>query len=488
MGQNQTSTKKSRLIRTPRKLSVAETYITIAFMLCALIVLYAIVGWDLKITLLLVLAFNVFMGWRIGTPFKTMEKYIGDRIGSLGFFMLVLLGIGFLMATCICSGTIPVLISWLVQCVSPSIVLLLCLILPSILSVAVISSFATLGTLGIIMFSVATMCGVPPGLAAAACICGANFGQYFSPLGDTTNLCAQVNGISIQRFMKGFSIPFGISFVITAIVFFILGNMYVSGSGTGSDIAVITDWVHANFNTSVLVLLPFVVAIVLALLKVHAIILIYGTGVTAMILGFTLQGFGVVDCINAAYNGFSTDIMMPGVEIPEAVSSLLNRGGIYSMADGIVFFLIMLACIAVLDAIGVFDVLKESMFKKPGTAGVMTLKASICSFVFAIVACETYTTVMLSSEVIKRPIEAAGYDPTKAANISIAMGQLTAYLCRWSFLAIYMAAICGVSVLDFAPYAVLFWILPIVIIVLSFLGIGNKKLQTVKAEVPQGEL
>ncbi|HIZ76513.1 MAG TPA: hypothetical protein H9669_02630 [Firmicutes bacterium] len=148
MGQNQTSTKKSRLIRTPRKLSVAETYITIAFMLCALIVLYAIVGWDLKITLLLVLAFNVFMGWRIGTPFKTMEKYIGDRIGSLGFFMLVLLGIGFLMATCICSGTIPVLISWLVQCVSPSIVLLLCLILPSILSVAVISSFATLGTLG----------------------------------------------------------------------------------------------------------------------------------------------------------------------------------------------------------------------------------------------------------------------------------------------------------------------------------------------------
>ena len=264
--------KKSRLIRTPRKLSVAETYITIAFMLCALIVLYAIVGWDLKITLLLVLAFNVFMGWRIGTPFKNNGKIHRRSYWQFGVLYAGIVGNWF------SHGNVYLFryhsrFNFLVGTMCfPSIVLLLCLILPSILSVAVISSFATLGTLGIIMFSVATMCGVPPGLAAAACICGANFGQYFSPLGDTTNLCAQVNGISIQRFMKGFSIPFGISFVITAIVFFILGNMYVSGSGTGSDIAVITDWVHANFNTSVLVLLPFVVAIVLALLKVHAII------------------------------------------------------------------------------------------------------------------------------------------------------------------------------------------------------------------------
>lgn len=473
--------------RPQRKMTVSEAYITIAFMLAALIGLYALIGWDLKITLLVVLVFNVFMGWRCGVPFKNMEKAIGDRIGSLGFFMLVLLGIGFLMATCICSGTIPVLVSWLAGLIRPEIVLLLCLILPSILSVAVISSFATLGTLGIIMFSVATMCGVPPGLAAAACICGANFGQYFSPLGDTTNLCAQVNDISIQRFMKGFSIPFAVAYVLTAIFFVVMGSHYASSNADGgATIAEITNWVAANFNTSPLILLPFVVAVILALLKVHAIVMIYGTGVTALILGFTLQGFAPIKCINAAYSGFSTDVMMPGIDVPTSVAALVNRGGIYSMADGIVFFIIMLACIAVLDSIGVFTVLKESMFKKSGSAGMLTLKASICSFIFAIVACETYTTIMLSSEVIKRPIEEAGYDTTKSANISMAMGQLTAYLCPWSFLAIYMGIICGVSVLDFAPYAVLFWLVPLVIIVLSFIGIGNKKAVNATAVNPQG--
>lgn len=479
--------KQAKQPRKQRRLTILEAYITIAVMLLCLIGLYAVGGWDLKITLLVVLVFNVFMGWRIGVPFKTMEKAIGDRIGSLGFFMLVLLGIGFMMACCIMSGTIPVLVSWLADLINPSIVLVLCLVLPSILSVAVISSFATLGTLGIVMFSVATMCGIPAGLAAAACICGCNFGQYFSPLGDTTNLCAQVNGISLQRFMKGFSVPYGISYVISIIFFALMGIRYSGSSMSGDSISVINTFVQQNFNTSIIILLPFVVAVILALLKVHAIVMIYGTGVTALILGFTLQGFPFLKCINAAYSGFSTATFMPDVEIPAEVAGLLNRGGIYSMADGIVFFLIMLACIAVLDAIGVFDVLKESMFKKAGNAGTMTLKASVCSFIFAIVACEPYTTIMLSSEVINKPIVEAGYDPTKAANIGMAMGQCTAYLSPWSFLAIYMGFICGVGVLDFAPYAILFWATPIVIIVLSFIGIGNKRIPKAEAAVAAGE-
>jgi len=473
----ETPKEEKNKIRKQRKPSIAETYIAILFMLCALVILYAVVGWDLKITLLLVLVFNVFMAWRCGVPFKSMEKAIGDRIGSLGFFMLVLLGIGFLIGTFLCSGTIPVLVAWLVQLIDPKIVLLLCLLLPSVLAIAVCSSFATLGTIGIIMFSVAVMDGIPPGLAAAACICGANFGQYISPLADTPNLCAQVNDLSIQRYTKGFSLPFGIAYILTAIFFLVIGGKYVDVTVDNSvTIQAIVGWVSANFNMSILVLLPFVVAIILAIRKVHAVVMIYGTGVTALILGFTLQHFGFINCINAAYNGFSTGTMLAGVEIPEVLSGLLNRGGISSMADGIVFFIIMLSCIALFDVMGVFDVLKESMFKKSGSAGILTLKASICSFIFAIVACEPYTTIMLSSEVIKRPIKDAGYETTKSANISMAMGQLTAYLCPWSFLAVYMGIICGVPVLDFAKYAVLFWLVPVVIIVLSFLGIQNTKL------------
>jgi NhaC family Na+:H+ antiporter len=280
-----------------------------------------------------------------------------------------------------------------------------------------------------------------------------------------------------MKYLKGFSPPFIISYVLTAAFFLIIGGKYVNaGVDNNAMIQEIIRWVSANFNMSVLVLLPFVVAVVLALRKVHAIVLIYGTGITALILGFTLQGFGFINCVNASYSGFSTATMLPGVRVPEILSGLLNRGGMYSMADGIVFFIIMLACIAIFDVMGVFDVLKDSMFKKGGSAGLVTLKASICSFIFAIVACEPYTTIMLSSEVIKKPIKEAGYETTKSANISMAMGQMTAYLCPWSFLAVYMGIICGVPVLEFIKYAVLFWLVPVVIIILSFIGIGNEKI------------
>jgi len=46
---------------------------------------------------------------------------------------------------------------------------------------------------------------------------------------------------------------------------------------------------------------------------------------------------------------------------------------------------------------------------------------------------------------------------------------------------------CGVGVLDFAPYAILFWATPIVIIVLSFIGIGNKRLPKADAAMAAGE-
>ena len=459
-----------------REPKVWEAWATIAFMLFSLIVLYVVVGIDLKISLMLVLVFNVFMAWRCHVPFKSLEEAICGRIGSMGFFMLVLLGIGFLVAGLMLSGTIPVLVAWLLQIVNPQIILLLCFVLTSILSIVLVSCFATVGSLGIIMFTVAYASGIPAGLAAAAVICGSAVGQYFSPFGDTTNLCAQVNDIDIMRMLKGFSVPFLISWVITAVYFYFMGRGYVTGA-VGTEGADVIAWVSANFKMNILVLLPLVVAVVLALFRLHAIVVIYGTGLTGAVLGFTLQGFNFVDCVNALYNGFSSLVFFPEIEnVPDIISSLLNRGGMVSMADGIVFFVIMLSCIAVFNAMGVFTVLKRILFKGGGNAGMLTLKASLAGWIFALIAAETYTVIMLTAEMCKEPLRKAGYAPTKCASIGMAVGNMMTYTAPWSFLAIYVGFMCGVTVMQFMGFALLFWLTPIVVIVLAFLGIGNKKL------------
>jgi len=65
------------------------------------------------------------------------------------------------------SGTAPALVNWLSKLIAPKFILLLSFLLTGIMSSLIGSSFATMGTLGIVMFSTATAQGIPAGMAAA---------------------------------------------------------------------------------------------------------------------------------------------------------------------------------------------------------------------------------------------------------------------------------------------------------------------------------
>ena len=248
--------KQKKLHRAP---TVFEAVFTIVCMIAVIGIGNGVLKFDLKMMLVVCTAINMLMAWRCHASWQEVQDGIVAKITSMGGCFLILLGIGFLIGSCMISGTMPLLVSWLAGLISPKYCLVLSFILLSILAVAIGSSFAAMGTLGVVMFSVADLQGIPVGMAAAAVICGSWFGQYISPVADVVNCAAQINEMSTYELIKDMIKPLGIATVITIIWFFVLGlnNTGYSADSMEKVNAFVAD-VNANFNTNPILILPIV--------------------------------------------------------------------------------------------------------------------------------------------------------------------------------------------------------------------------------------
>lgn len=475
---------KETAMKTKRKPTIMEAYATIVFMLFVVGFGTGKLGLDLKMMLIVCTAFNMVMAVVCHNTWKDIETGIVRKITAMGGCFLILMGIGFLVGTFMMSGTLPVLVSWLAGLISPKIIIVLSFVLCGILSLCIGSSFAAMGTLGVVMFSVANVQGLPVGPTAAAVICGCWLGQYISPVADIVNCAASSNKITTNQYMKDMLLPCGISTALTLVFFVVLGMKY-GGSASAEALAGVQSFiadVRANFNTSIVVILPLVAAIVLSLMKVNTIIVLFGSGFLALILGVLVQGFSFAACIGAAYSGFSTGTFFPEVEMTAELSSLLNRGGIFSMGDSVLFLLCALACVGTMDVIGVFDVVQETLFRDTNGAGKLTLVSTLVMLLFGLCTADPYPPAIVGADLLKKPYVKAGYDPRKAAVVSMGCGLLTTMCLPWSFCAWYSGNIYGATLGQFFPYAPLFWLVPVVTVILSFLKIGCPKLPEGYAE------
>ncbi len=175
-----------------RKPSAVEAISTIMFLLVIAVVGYIFMGLRVEVLMLVSAFYCAFIARRCGLTIADMLAGINEKLGECGSLLLFVTGIGFVVGSWLYSGTIPVAVSWLVQIVNPSFVLVISFIACSIVAVILGTAGGTIGTIGVIMCGVATVQGVNPAMAAGAVICGCYVGQIFSPVADMPTLSGQL--------------------------------------------------------------------------------------------------------------------------------------------------------------------------------------------------------------------------------------------------------------------------------------------------------
>jgi len=421
---------------------------------------------SIQIMLLLALFTLIPFMFRLGFTYKEVEKTMFTSMLKALQPSLILITVGILIGAWMAAGTVPALIYYGIQAISPQFFLVTALLFCSVVSVATGSSWATLGTAGIAMIGVGHSLGVPIAMTAGAIVSGAYFGDKLSPLSDTTNLAAAVVGIDVFTHVKHMlwtTIP---AYIVTAIIFTVIGLNIQVATVNSEEVNILTNYLGNNFQLGIFAFLPAIVLFILLITKQPAITSVLIGGLVGALVAVLYQGVSLTSIFDILYNGFFVE---SGIE---AVDTLLQRGGLVSMLPMVAIFLFALGLGGLLNASGVLVTIISSIVGAIKSRGILVSVTMVMSY-FTLALGGTFSFAGVMTGTFMRPL----YDKfnLKPENLSRTMEDCATQGCAllpWTASGVFTATALGVPTLTYLPFCFLAMITPLINLLYGITGIS----------------
>ncbi|MDA9352651.1 Na+/H+ antiporter NhaC, partial [Porticoccaceae bacterium] len=331
-----------------------------------------------QVALMMAAAVAAMIGIKNGLSWKDIERSMIDTIGLSMHAILILLMVGSLIGSWILAGTVPTMIYYGVQLMSPDYFYVTACLVCALIGFSIGSSWTVAGTLGIGLISIAATLNLSLPISAGAIISGAYFGDKLSPLSDTTNLAAAVTSTNLFdhiQHMLWTTIP---SFIIALIVFFALG--YGSSNNVVvEDIVILQNNLEQSFLISPLMLGPLVLLLVMAVKKLPALsTLICGT-VAGCLFAVVFQWDVVIAlaadpeliAVAAIFKGLFQAMFLGYESVTGNVDldKLLSKGGMDSMLTTVGLIINAMAFGGAMSRTGLLERLVEAALSRVKSAG-----------------------------------------------------------------------------------------------------------------------
>tara|TARA_A100001037_G_scaffold53226_1_gene45311 strand:- start:1416 stop:2855 length:1440 start_codon:yes stop_codon:yes gene_type:complete len=468
--------------KTPTMLDVLTPIVLLIIMLSFSVYLY---GDDSsyganQIALILSACVAAIVGIKNGYKWKDIESGIVKGIGMGMSAILILLAVGALIGTLIMSGTVPAMIYYGLNILSPSIFYFATCIICAIAALSIGSSWTVAGTLGVALMGIATGLGLSPSITAGAVISGAYFGDKMSPLSDTTNLAPAIAGTDLFTHIKHMLWTTGPSLVIALVMFLFIGlTTEISGNAQGLELIQTT--LQNTFNISIVSFIPIIVIFILAYNKVPAFPTILIGALLAGLFSAILQPQIVKNFVDqpelstslvmisgiwtALHSGF---VLESGVEI---VDDLLTRGGMASMLNTIWLVICALTFGAVLETTNLLKKLVESVLSLANSTGSLIITTIATCIGVNIIAADQYISIVLPGRMYRAEF---ARKKLAARNLSRTLedsGTITSPLIPWNTCGAYMSASLGVATFSYLPFCFFNIVNPIIAIIYAIFNI-----------------
>lgn len=453
-----------------RKPYLYEAVLSFSFLILCMAVGIAVYEANPHIPMLIGTAFAAVMALRMGYKWKEIEDSMFQGILQAMQAIIILAIIGVLIGVWLNAGVVPTMIYYGLKVLSPQIFLVAAVIICSITSLATGTSWGTAGTIGVALMGVATGLGIPAPIAAGAIISGAYFGDKMSPLSDTTNLAPAMAGTDVFTHVKFMMKPTLITYAITLIFFGVIGMRFGSDNVDLGAIEVIKQGLSDGFNISPILLLPPVVVILSIAKKMPAIPGIFLGIIVGAILGIVLQGSTFGDILDVGYNGYTSNT---GVEV---IDSLLSTGGLSNMFYSISLTIFAMMFGGIMERTGQLEVIVEKLISRvKSDQGLLGLTLLTCLGSNATMP-EQYIAIVLPGRMYAQAYRDRGLHPKTLSNALESSGTIVSALIPWNTCGAFLTGVLGVSTLAYAPWAVFNYLMPVVVFLLSFVGLTIAKM------------
>jgi NhaC family Na+:H+ antiporter len=422
---------------------------------------------SLHVVLFFCLLWTSLNAWLLGYDFTAIRGMMNAGISNALPAIYIFVLIGMLIAAYMQSGTVAALIYHGLDLLSPALFLATGLILCSLMSVATGTSWGTAGTLGVVLIGIGATMQLPLPLVAGMVVAGATFGDKLSPVSDTTVLAAMSAHTNLYRHIGSMLYTTVPAFVLTLVIFLGLGFGYADVALPAEAIAQMQSALAGSFNLGLLAtVLPLLVMLVLSLRRLAPEISMSASVLTAVAVAVLYQERSLVDVLNALWAN------QPGNTGVASLDDLLGRGGIMSMAWTMLLSLMALALGGILYAGGFLQALLEGIIARVQRTATLIATTIGAGVLGNMGMGEAYISIILNCQLFRKAYEQKGLDNAVLSRSVEEGSTMSTGLIPWTTAGAFYAATLGVPVLDYAPYAFLNYLNPLISIGMAALGIG----------------
>ncbi|MCE5001041.1 Na+/H+ antiporter NhaC [Staphylococcus pseudoxylosus] len=447
-----------------KPLGFVSAIVTLVTMIAAMLFTVAVLEKEPHIPLLIGTAVAILITMLHGYEFSEVEEMMYKGIRHALPAIVIIILVGLVIGSWIGSGVVATMIYYGLQLIDPRYFLAVVIILCGIVALAIGSSWSTMATVGVASMGIGISMGISPGMVAGAVICGSYFGDKMSPLSDTTNLASGLTGVDLFAHIKHMFYTTIPALVISLIAFFFIGQRFGGRNFDAKNIKDILATMQDNFLITPWLLLIPIIVIALVVVKVPAIPAIC----VGIILGFFaqifLQGGSITEALTALQTGYTID---SGNKL---VDELFNRGGLESMFYTISLTLVAMTFGGVLEYSGMLTALIAVILKVAKSTGSLIASVIVSCIGTNFTCSEQYISIIVPSRMYINTFKDKKLHPKNLSRALEDGGTLTSVFVPWNTCGVFIASTLGVSVVEYAPFAILNYTVPIISIIFGYIG------------------
>jgi Na+:H+ antiporter, NhaC family len=479
----------TRSVRNPSLVDAVVPLVTLAVLIAGSLALFGLDALDgpIQVALIMCALVAALIALKNGHTWEEVQRAGQGALSSITSAIFILLAVGALIGVWNLSGTIPTLVYYGIQILSPGWYYAATALICGVIAMSIGSSWTTAGTIGVGLVGVAVMLGVSPAITAGAVISGAYLGDKLSPLSETTVLTAQMVEVDVHQHIKRqawTSVP---AFLIALVVFLVIGLL--RGPEVHDLVATTVELTELNgiYRITPLNLLPLLFLAVLSIRKVPPSLALVFAALFAGVLGAFLQPEVMRDFVGddnpligsikgiwrAMANGFTIDSGIGEID------QLLSRGGMDSMLLTLWLIVGAVTFGALLEEFGLIARLVDPLIRSATSTGRLYVTVFACGFGLNVVAGDQYIALVLPSRVFRAEFAKRGLAGTNLSRLAADSGTVTSPLVPWNSCGAFMSAVLGVSTLLYLPYCVFNIASPLLSVLYGITGFRIERTESV---------
>ena len=430
------------LLNMPRGEALAVVVALIAAMGYTIISLEWLPHMSIIASIIVLVLYGLARGLKYDDMQKGMIGALNQGMGAIYLFFFI----GLMVSSLMMSGAIPTLMYYGFGLISPTYFYFSAFALCSVIGVSIGSSLTTCATVGVAFMGMAAAFHADMAMTAGAIVSGAFFGDKMSPLSDTTGISASIVGIDLFEHIKNMmytTIPAWL--ISAALMLWLLPNVAAHDMNS---VESFRSQLEATGLVHTYSLIPFVLLVVLAMMRTNAVIAMLFTVIVAVAVTYLHSTPDLRQLGSWFYGGYKLE-----GEAFKDVAKLISRGGLESMFFTQTIVILGMSLGGLLFALGVIPSLLEAIRTFLTNAGRATFSVAMTSVGVNFLIGEQYLSILLSGETFKPVYDKLGLHSRNLSRTLEDAGTVINPLVPWSVCGVFISHARGVPVWEYRPYA-----------------------------------